>query len=82
MLASRLLVDPAKGFRRASPSFSAHVRWGERGAPVQRLMPSSGIDRSPAELGVAFSEVVMPFAHVSGYSLHNITGVKENNRLS
>jgi hypothetical protein len=40
------------------------------------------LDRSPAELGVAFSEVVMPFAHVSGYSLHNITGVKENNRLS
>ena len=32
--------------------------------------------RSPAQLGVAFSEVVMPFAHVSGYSLHNLTGLK------
>src|ERR1700677_3578155 len=62
-----MLSSSASGLKRlwASPSFSSHVRWGERGAPVQeleagvfteRLSPGIDGDCSQAGAGPGFEQ--------------------------
>jgi hypothetical protein len=44
------LANSAKAIVGLRPSFSSHVRWGERGAPVDSLRGGYGIDYMGASL--------------------------------